>query len=412
MRVAIIGAGASGLAAACRIGERAEVVLFEHSDRVGKKILQTGAGRCNVMNSAMLPDKFICDDMKACEKILSGCEDRIKNFFEELGLVLREEDEGRIYPLTNQAASVLDVLRFAATESGSEIRTGVKIKTIINKGGKYAVAYDDEKPEYFDKIILACGGKAAPKTGSDGSGFAFARTFGHSVTPLAPVLVPLKSKSSIPRALKGTRCKCNITLLKNGKKVKELGGEIQFTEYGISGIAAMQISRYMTDGVHSVSVDLAPGCSREYIKERLFEARRKKRELQDILLGIVPRRVAQQIIKSVTDMSLTECSCKITDSTLDKIATCVKGLVLDIDGTLAWDNAQVTRGGVPLSQINPDTMESLYSEGLYIVGEMLDCDGDCGGYNLGWAWITAVIAADGCIGKGRKRNDQNNRFKG
>ncbi len=401
MRIGIIGAGASGLAAACRIGERAEVVLYEHSDRVGKKILQTGAGRCNVMNAVMSPDRFICDDMSAAEKILSGCEVRIKSFFEELGLVLRQEDEGRIYPLTNQAASVLDVLRFTATESGSEIITDAKINTITKKGSKYVVSDDSGKCEYFDKIILACGGKAAPKSGSDGSGFTFARSLGHSVTPLLPVLVPLKSKSPIPRALKGTRCKCDVTLLKNGKSVKKLGGEIQFTEYGISGIAAMQISRYMTDGTHSLCIDLAPGCSREYIKERLFEARRRKRELQDILLGIVPRRVAQQIIKSVSDMSLAECSSNVDNKTLDKIAACVKGLILDIDGTLSWDNAQVTRGGVPLAQMKPDTMESLCSKGLYIIGEMLDCDGDCGGYNLGWAWITALIAADSCVEKGR-----------
>ena len=397
MRIGIIGAGASGLAAACRIGERAEVVLYEHSDRVGKKILQTGAGRCNVMNSDMTPNRFFGDDKQAVERILSGCEEKIKSFFEELGLVLREEDEGRVYPLTNQAASVLDVLRFGAIESGCRILTDVTIKKIEKKGDKYVVSNEEGKKEYFDKIILACGGKAAPKTGSDGSGFAFARMLGHSVTPLLPVLVPLKSKSPIPRALKGTRCKCEVKLLKNGKAVKEFGGEIQFTEYGISGIAAMQISRYMVEGNHSICLDLAPGCSYEYIKERLIEARKKKRELQDILLGILPRRVAQQIIKSVSDMSLTECSANVDNRTLDKIASCVKGLILDIDGTLSWDNAQVTRGGVSLKGINPDTMESVYSKGLYIIGEMLDCDGDCGGYNLGWAWITALIAADSCV---------------
>ena len=170
-KIAIIGGGASGLAAVCALGENAEVTLYEHTDRVGKKILQTGAGRCNVMNASMAPERFICDDMNAAKKILCGSGDRIKDFFEKLGLVLHEEDEGRIYPLTNQAASVLDVLRFNAVESGVEIIVGAQIKGIVKKGKEYAVRDEVNGTRLYDKIILACGGKLLLKQARTGPAF-------------------------------------------------------------------------------------------------------------------------------------------------------------------------------------------------------------------------------------------------
>lgn len=399
-RVAIIGGGAAGLAAACSLGSNAETTVYEHSDRVGKKILVTGAGRCNVMNNYMQPQKFMCDDFDALEVILSGCEEIITDFFSGRGLVLRCEEEGRIYPLTNQAASVLDVLRFDAQENGCEILCGTQIKNIDKKDGCFVVDDNVYGKRSYDAVILACGGKAAPKTGSDGSGFDIARALGHSVTKLFPALVPLKTTSNVPRALKGIRCKCKLTLKKDSKKVTDTSGEIQFTEYGISGIAAMQLSRYTEGKGNSVIIDFAEECSYSYILERINAAKNKKRELQDVLLGILPRRVAQQIIKTVTQTPLTQSSAELDDVSAKKIAEAVKAFKLDIEGTLSWENAQVTRGGIPLREIDAKTMESKRCKGLYIVGEMLNCDGDCGGYNLGWAWITGIKAAEAVIGKG------------
>ena len=400
IRAAIIGGGAAGLAAACSLGINAETTVYEHSDRVGKKILITGAGRCNVMNEYMQPQKFICDDAEALNMTLSGCENRIKEFFALRGLVLRCEEEGRIYPLTNQAASVLDVLRFDAKEAGCEILCGAQIGKVEKKDGVFIVHDKVYGTKSYDAVILACGGKAAPKTGSDGSGFNIAVDFGHTVTKLSPALVPLKTTSNVTRALKGIRCKCKLTLKKDSKKVTDTSGEIQFTEYGISGIAAMQLSRYTEGKGNSVIIDFVEECSYSYILERINAAKNKKRELQDVLLGILPRRVAQQIIKTVTQMPLTQSSAELDDASAKKIAESVKAFKLDIEGTLSWDNAQVTRGGIPLREIDAKTMESKRCKGLYIVGEMLNCDGDCGGYNLGWAWITGIKAAEAVIGKG------------
>ncbi|MBQ7794578.1 MAG: aminoacetone oxidase family FAD-binding enzyme [Clostridia bacterium] len=389
-KTAIIGGGAAGLSAACAI-KSTHTVIYERNERVGKKLLVTGNGRCNLLNTELSPSRFKSTDMNEMSEILgNNPTQEITAFFEKLGLLMRSESEGRVYPLCNQATAVLDVLRLRAAENGAEFRCGFCVKEIRRKGGGFEIISDTGVREYADRVVLACGGMASPKTGSDGLGYTLAKSFGHTVTPLSPALSALKSDTAFTAPLKGVRARVKITL--DGTDRQE-SGEIQFTDYGISGIAAMQLSRHLT-GKDSVTIDFAEEYSEDYIFSLLKNSRKKDRPMYELPLGILQRRVGEQIIKRALKIGLNAPSESATNADLKKLAGAIKGLKLPVYGTLSWDNAQVTSGGIPLSEINPDTMESRLAKGVYITGEMLDCDGECGGFNLSWAWITALRAAN------------------
>lgn len=393
-KIAIIGGGAAGLAAACVLGN---VTVYERNDRVGKKLLQTGNGRCNLLNTNLSAEHLHADDINAAKAVLGrAAVSEIMTFFENMGLLMRVEDEGRVYPLCNQATAVLDVLRYTAAESGARIKCGFTVYEIRHSGDGFEIISDSGQREYADKVILACGGMAAPKTGSDGIGYSLAKRFGHSVTKLNPALAALRADTGFCAPLKGIRCKAAVKLVKNGKSLAEESGEIQFTDYGISGIAAMQLSRYMSEGCSAV-IDFAGQYNEEYVLYRIKAGLGKGREAQDLLLGIVQRRVAQQLVKCSLGISPAAAADNLSEKQLALLAAAVKGTSLNVHGTLSWENAQVTSGGVPLVEIDAETMESKKCPGLYIIGEMLDCDGECGGYNLGWAWACALKAA-GALG--------------
>lgn len=392
--IAVIGGGAAGLAAAVSAAENAQVTVFEKNERVGKKLLQTGNGRCNLANTNTAAGAYHSGDMAAVKRVIDAFPaSRIMDFFEELGLLMRIETEGRVYPNCNQAAAVLDVLRYSAAERGAAFQCGFDCSGIRKKADGFELDFSNGTCAQADAVIIACGGKAAPKTGSDGSGYALARKLGHSVTPLYPALVPIRTKGTFARALKGIRCKAGITLIKNGATVAHESGEIQFTDYGVSGIAVMQLSGFMRGGSgFELKIDFSEQYSFEHIVYLLERARSRPREVQDIALGIVPKRVAQQLIKAAAEVNLTSPASGLSDRDIKKIASAVKGMRLGAESTLSWDNAQVTAGGVPLSEIYTHTFQSKICAGAYLAGEILDCDGACGGYNLGWAWSSGIIA--------------------
>lgn len=393
-KIAIIGGGAAGLAAACAINKGADVTIYERNDRVGKKLLSTGNGRCNLLNTNIsekhiksMDNRFIADVLGTSPAA------EIMTFFENLGLLMRLEDEGRVYPLCNQASAVLDVLRYEAAEKGVKIRCNFCADKIIRKENCFEIHSKDGEYTFADIVILACGGMAAPKTGSDGIGYKLAEALGHSITRLSPALAPLKSDTCFTAPLKGIRCKAGITLFAQNREVAAESGEIQFTDYGISGIAAMQLSRHLEKD-SKIVIDFAEEYNADYILYRLKAAAAKGREAQELTVGIVQKRVGQQIIKHILGISPSTPAEKLSEADLIKLASAIKALPLNVTGTLSWDNAQVTAGGVSLTEISPETMKSLKQKGLYILGEMLDADGECGGYNLGWAWLCAIKAAD------------------
>lgn len=392
-KIAIIGGGAAGLAAACAIGEGTDITIYERNDRVGKKLLSTGNGRCNLLNTNLSPKQLKSTNIDIIPQVLgTSAVSEIMSFFENLGLLMRIENEGRVYPLCNQASAVLDVLRYEASERGVRIRCDFCAESIKKTENGFNIQSDNGEKAFADIVILACGGMAAPKTGSDGLGYKLAKTLGHSITSTNPALVALKSETSFTAPIKGIRCKAGVKLVSGNSVLFSESGEIQFTDYGISGIAAMQLSRHLKSSSRIV-IDFAEEYNYNYILYRLNEGASKNREAQDIMTGIVQKRIAQQIIKHVLSISPATPASKLSEFDLEKLASAIKGLELDVKGTLSWDNAQVTSGGIPLTEINPDTMESKITENLYILGEMLDCDGECGGYNLGWAWICALNAA-------------------
>lgn len=412
--VTVIGAGASGLAAsiACmrtfkEHGINAKVMLFEALPRCGKKILATGNGRCNLTNKFAESTPYGGDKDFAKAVISQFTPEDTIAFFNSLGLLCRTEDEGRVYPMSGQAASVLDALRFENERLGCEIITDTKITSIKKKGKKFLL--NDEF--CADAVILAAGGKAAPKQGSDGSGYPLAQSLGHTVTKVYPALVPLTAKGDFFRSLKGIRAQGNIYMTLDGKELGEEKGEIQFTDFGISGIAVMQLSS-MACAITAkgkkplIHIDFVPEMSEKELFSFLWETAKKDSTAENLLSGIVPKRLGQVIMKMSTQKPLTCSSKEITKAEISKAVQNLKDFAVEITGTRGFDNAQVCTGGIKCSEFDSKTMMSLITENFFAAGEVLDVDGICGGFNLQWAWASGIIAGKS-VAERIIKNDKN-----
>ena len=398
--VAVIGAGASGLAAsiACmrtfkKHGVNARVMLFEALPRCGKKILATGNGRCNLTNRFAENTPYGGDRDFAKTVISQFTPEDTIDFFNSLGLLCRTEDEGRVYPMSGQAASVLDALRFENERLECEIITDTKITSIKKKGKKFIL-----NDKFFaDAVILATGGKAAPKQGSDGSGYPLAQSLGHTVTKIYPALVPLTAKGDFFRSLKGIRAEGNICMTLDGRKLGEEKGEIQFTDFGISGIAVMQLSSaacVLTAKRKKplIHINFVPEMSAKELFSFLWETAKKDSTAENLLSGIVPKRLGQVIMKMSIQKPLTCSSKELTKAEISKAVQNLKDFTVEITGTRGFDNAQICTGGVKCSEFDSRTMMSLITENFFAAGEVLDVDGICGGFNLQWAWASGIIA--------------------
>lgn len=397
-RIAVIGGGASGMMAAitaARLGT--EVIVYEKNDRVGKKILVTGNGKCNFSNRDF-SEKYYYGNrkkLKSCFERFS-VEDTVA-FFSKAGMLVKEKN-GYLYPWSEQAATVLDVLRMEMEQSGVRIELCADVKAIVRKKqtGRFAVRTLDGEEEY-DAVILACGGCAAPKTGSDGSGFALAEILGHHITPPVPALVQLRCRDDFLRAVAGVRCQAGIRLYERKRLVQEEEGELQFTDYGISGIPVFQLSRQAAFLLKerknvAASIDLLPQLD-DGALERMCADRMKSADgktLEGFLLGIANKKVNLMIIK--------EAGYKPGDGAMGLGAEALKNLLFSykklwvhITAVNSFDHAQVTAGGVVLDDVS-ENLESLKIPGMYLAGEILDVDGRCGGYNLQWAWTSGYIA--------------------
>lgn len=378
--IAIIGGGASGIAAAifaAKAGRR--VCVLEKNSRIGKKILSTGNGRCNFTNANINTDRY---NSKFAEAALNkfSAKDAV-NFFEELGLLSREEAEGRIYPLVGQAAAVLDVLRLELDRLGVKVLCDFDAEDITCTDDGFSIKSKSGSVCFADKVIVATGGMAAPKTGSDGSGYRLLKSLGHTRTPLVPALVQIKTTKGI----QGVRAQGKITL-EDGKNAT---GEIQFAGTGISGIPAFSLAKYVKEG-EVVSLDMLP----EFTKDEVIKMLRKRstQTMETYLIGVLNKTLAQVLLKECGISPLSKMSDTLTDKEIENIADKIKSWRFVAASKMPWDNAQVTSGGISLSEVNPDTMESRLVSGLYIIGELLDIDGDCGGFNLQWAWASGYVA--------------------
>lgn len=400
MKVAIIGAGASGLVCAAEIAAKAklnklsvEITLLEGNDKVGKKILATGNGRCNMMNRNEGDFFFDKNGFSSYALKKFNVESNL-SFFASHGLYTRTDEEGRIYPLSNQASSVLDCLRFACDGLGVKAVTDYTVNTLKSKNKGFVLNGE----LVFDRVVLACGGKAGVKSFN---GYDLLTQTGHKVNTPCPSLTKLEvSELALVRQLKGVRQKGSFTLYCDNKEIAAESGEILFTDYGISGIAAMQLSAYAArcGGKKRLVADFVKELTFNELTTAIADFAKNANGLknENLLSGFVSKKLGGVVLKSL-GFSLNDYACRLSEKEIKAIAARLKGFEFNISGLKGFNEAQVTAGGADTSAFNRKTMESEKVRGLYCIGELLDVDGLCGGYNLHWAWSSARLCAESII---------------
>ena len=400
MKVAIIGAGASGLACAVSLIKKVKennlplsVTVFEAIDKAGKKILATGNGRCNLMNKNE-GDYYFCRDGFVRFALNKYNVKSNLDFFASLGLYTRSDEEGRIYPLSNQASGVLDALRLACEGYGVKLVTDYTVNIVKKENGKFIINND----LCFDKLVLACGGKAAVKKFN---GYELLDQLGHNVTKVYPSLTKLEVRDSkLVKPLKGIRQKGVFTLYEGNKKIATEKGELLFTDYGISGIAVMQLSAFAVrcKGDIKINADFVNELTYEELVLAIERFARNSPGLinENLLSGLVSKRLGWSVLKA-SGISLDGYSGLLTKKEIKMISSRLKSFEFIISGYKGFEEAQVTAGGADTALFKSKTMESVKVKGLYCIGELLDVDGLCGGYNLHWAWSSGRLCADSII---------------
>lgn len=397
-RVIIAGGGASGLMAAITAARNGAVVtIIEQKDQVGKKILSTGNGRCNLTNEYMALDCFRGDDLSIVSKVLGqfGYKETFA-FFEELGVLLKSR-QGYIYPISDQASTILDVLRMEVERLQVEVVLEERIEEVFKTKKGFSIK-TDKNTYTCDALVLATGGKAAPVLGSDGSGYNLAKSFGHSISPVVPALVQLIGKGTYFKQVAGVRIHATVALYVDGEWAASDTGELQLTGYGISGIPVFQISRYAAKAFYdkksvTAEINFLPSMTEaefiEFINKRKLGHGYKTTE--DFFVGMLHKKLAVMLLKAA-NVPLYIAANDVLDEKWEKLLYLIQHFPVEIEGTNSFEQAQICAGGVRTDEINADTMESMYEKDLYLTGELLDVDGICGGYNLQWAWATGYIA--------------------
>ena len=398
MNVLVIGGGASGMMAALTAAEHGHTVtLLERQSRVGRKLLATGNGRCNLTNRRAAPERYHGETPDFCRAALEHFPvEATLRWFETIGLVTATEESGRVYPYSNMAGSVLDVLRFALERQHIDLHTGCVVTNIRKKGNTFTVTTESGEVFTAQRVILAAGGAAGGKVGGVMDGYRLAKSLGHHRTALYPALVQLKTDPTYPRALKGVKAECAVALRRGDTTLAQRQGEILFTEYGISGPAVFDISRAAaTGGEHlRVHLDLLPQWDGNTVFDWLTarQAQAGTREAGSLLTGALHARLGQMVCKSAGFTN--QPADTLTADDLRRIAQQVKDFALPVEGVCGFDQAQVTAGGLRCDEFHPDTLESRLVSGFYACGEVLDIDGDCGGFNLQWAWSSGRLAGE------------------
>lgn len=400
MEIAVIGGGASGLLAAIAAARNgAEVTIYEKLNKVGKKILATGNGRCNYTNMNISIDRYHGKNLKPAENVLNFFDlNKTLNFFEDLGINPYIGDLGKVYPSSLQASSVLDVLRYEAQRLKVREIIDFEVIELRKSKDKFSIIGKDKIYE-ADKVILATGGKASPQLGTDGSGYELAKAFGHKVIEPFPALVQLKLSGKYFKRITGIRFDGVVKGFAEQKIIREDEGEILFTEYGISGPPVLQISRMVIEELNKnrrvyVSIDMFP----HFSKFDLYDLLSKKfnkigyKSIEDGLIGFINKKLIPVILMEAGFSELNKQCGKLNKKEIYKIIDVLKDWKFEVTGHNTWNQAQSTAGGVDMSEINTNTLESTKVKGLYLSGEILDVDGDCGGFNLQWAWSSGYTA--------------------
>lgn len=402
MVVGIIGAGASGMAAALAASgyENVEVVLMERQARVGKKLSATGNGRCNLTNLHAMEGGFHGDGSDFADFALHRFDvENTLNWFSDMGLYTVAEESGRVYPYSDQANSVVDVLRFALEKSNIQLLTGFEVKKVKKTETGFQVD-GGEDTVFCDRLIIACGGLAGTKLGGSMSGYQLLRSFGHKCTKLRPTLVQLKSDWSGCTSLKGVRANCHAAIYCDRILHSESTGELQLTEHGLSGPVIFEISRdaCQSRGRWTAKLDFLPEKDHNWLQQALMHRRSTNLRAEDLLTGILHNRLGRVLTQSAGISGYVPIA-QLEEEEIAAVVSVVKSFEVPLTEPMGMDAAQVTAGGIVTAEFDPETMESKLVPGLYACGEVLDIDGDCGGYNLQWAWSSGRLAGVSAGGK-------------
>lgn len=401
--IAVIGCGASGMLAAITAARAgASVTVLEHNDKPGRKLLATGNGKCNLTNDDQSEDNFRGSDRDAIRAIVSAfSKDEELRFFEEIGIPARAK-RGYYYPKSEQAVSVVSALACEMDRLRVRVLYGADVTAVFaGESGGYRISYHMQCGDgeiVAEKVIFACGGPAGDRLGQSDFGFRVLRKMGIPVRPYMPALVPLTLNCKELKEIAGVRMPAEITL-SCGSETHRESGEIVWTEYGISGIPVMQLSRFAALALwDKKSVEIAVDCTPEYSEEDLFKELVRRtdglfanRDAVSAFDGMIPGKLLKFTLARAGITADSKAS-SVSAAQCSALAREWKELTLPVTGTKPFANAQVTCGGIPLSAVDPVTCEAIGHPGLYITGELLDMDGNCGGYNLQWAFATGVIA--------------------
>lgn len=412
MKIGIIGGGAAGMAAAVAAARAgADVVILEKNDRIGKKILVTGNGKCNLSNLSFSASCYHSKEAEKAWRIASRFTPQdTAAFFESMGLCIKVKN-GYLYPACEQASAVLDVLRYEIASLSVKVccsETAEHIRVLDHKKGFEVICKENKKKYLFDKLIVTSGGQASPKTGSDGDGYRMLKELGLSVVRPVPALVQLRCAGNHFKALSGIRCEAVLTLFIEGNKRAEEEGELQMTDYGISGIPVFQLSRHAAYALAAkkrteVVIDLLPRIPKEQLKDWFIERKKKLagRTAEEFLTGTVHKKWGLFFLREY-GIKPQDLAGAVSDNRWLQLLEAIKEFTVNVTDTNSFQNAQVCAGGVSLNETD-ENLESVRYPGLYIAGELLDVDGRCGGYNLQWAWGSGYLAGSAAAKGGGRR---------
>lgn len=399
--IIIIGGGASGIIASITAKDMGkDIAILEGSSRIGQKILTTGNGRCNITNKNINFSRYHSKNPNFFEYVLNSftLEDTI-NLFYSFGLPLTTLEGDKMYPLSLQASSVLDVFRLAMEDRNIPVYLNTKVTDIKKTPKGFKINTSSEETYECNKLILCCGGKSAPTTGSDGTGFNLAKTLKHSIVPPVPALVQLKLKYNHLKALSGVKFNGFAEILTDNIPIRKEFGEVLFTDYGISGPPILQLSRIASYALSEgksvlLTIDMMPELSKEGLIEFLENhwGIFSYRSVLSSFIGLINKKIIPILLKEASITNIHKPCYELDWNEKQKIFGLLKNWTFEVYDTNSFKNSQVTAGGVNTTEVNPVTLESKIVKDLYFAGELLDVDGDCGGFNLQWAWSSGFIA--------------------
>ena len=392
--VAVVGGGAAGLAAAASAGRRGRsIVICDRMPRLGKKLLISGGGRCNLLNENLAPEAFTTTNRDLVVSVFGRFgKEAIRNFFKDLGLEMVSEG-ARVFPAANQASSVLKVLELEVRRLGVAVETGFEVSKVDRAGASFVVGTKERRKIEARSVILAGGGKSYPALGSNGSSYELAERFGHHIVPPVPSAVPVLVKDKLCHLLQGQRIRARATSEIGGNAAQTAEGEVLFTQYGLSGTAVLDVSESLSIAINregktnaAIVLDLVPFMTKEGLAVEFSRRIKGGWPAGDLAAGILPEKFGPAVRELISKGDRDPGPAART------LAAALKEKRFSVHGTRGWNEAEFTSGGVHAQELDPWTLESRLQKGFYLAGEILDVQGRRGGFNLAWAWASGFVA--------------------